>query len=261
VALGVAILLAAAVGGAVAVLWGGRGADEASVEEAVRRFRGDRRDGSSGSLTPEAGVYSYRGRGSEHLSVLGAAQEWGPRLPVTVSTTEAGCWTFRVDYSTHHVQETTYCATDHGLEERGGRTEQRFDFGAFAVDDTQVFTCDPPGQTIRVAARRGDSWRQSCTGRSIQRGTTVTSAGTNTFLGRVRLRIAGRTMDAYRYRIRRTLRGDQSGTEENAVWYDVRTALPLRVVHDIRVESPSPIGAVVYTEQGEYEMTSTTPRR
>jgi len=261
VVLAVAVVVVAAVGGAVALLWGGRGADEASVDEAVERFRDNHDAGASGFLVPEPGVYTYRGEGTERLSVLAANQQWGPRQPVTVTATESDCWTFRVEYSTNHVQETFYCARDRALEETGGRTTQRFDFGAFAVDDTQDFTCRPPGQAIRVAASPGDSWRQSCTGRSVERATTVTAAGTNTFVGRERVRVAGSSVEADHYRADRTLSGDQTGTERSDFWYAVQDGLPLRIRRDIRVESPSPVGAVVYTERGELTIASLTPRR
>ena len=261
VVLGVAIVLVVTVGGAVVLLWGGRGAEEASVEKAVRRFRDNRDTGESGLLAPEPGVYTYRGGGIERLSVLDANQRWGPRLPVTVTATDPGCWTFRVEYSTNHVQETFYCARDRVLEETGGRTEQRFNFGAFAVDDTQVFTCRPPGQTIRVAANQNDSWQQSCRGRSVERGTTLTSAGTNTFLGRERVRVGGSPVEADHYRVDRTLSGDQTGTERNEFWYAVRSGLPLRIRRDVRVESPSPLGAVLYTERGTLTVASLTPTR
>ncbi|MGZ8762373.1 MAG: hypothetical protein ACXW2Y_03510 [Acidimicrobiia bacterium] len=261
VVLAVVVVVLATCGGAVVLLWGGRGADEASVDEAVLRFRDNRDTGASGFLAPEPGVYTYRGGGTERLSVLDASQQWGPRLPVTVTATDLGCWTFRVEYSTNHVQETFYCARDRLLEETGGRTKQRFDFGAFAIDEVQDFACRPPGQTIRVAARQGDSWQQSCTGHSVERGTTVTVAGTNTFLGRERVRVGGSSVEADHYRVDRTLTGDQTGTERAEFWYAARSGLPLRIRRDVRVESPSPLGAVVYTESGTLTIGSVTPRR
>jgi hypothetical protein len=261
VVLAIVVVVVVIVGGAVALLWGGRGAHEASVEEAVQRFSGDRDAGASGFLTPEPGVYTYVGEGTERLSILAASQRWGPHMPVTVTTTAPGCWTFRVEYSTNHVQEVFHCARGRVLEETGGRTEQRFDFGAFAVDDTQDFTCRPPSQSIRVEARRGDSWPQSCTGHSVERGTTVISAGTTTFLGRERLRIAGSPVEADHYRVDRTLSGSQTGTEHSELWYAARDGLPLRIRRDIRVESPSPLGAVVYTERGMLTIGSLRPER
>ena len=68
-------------------------------------------------------------------------------------------------------------------------------------------------------------------------------------------------METNHYRVDRVLRGDQKGTEHNEFWYSVRDGLPLRFRRNIRVESPSPLGAVVYTEHGTLTITSLTPSR
>ena len=62
------------VGGAAlgfAVLWRGSGAHEASTQDARRRFRQSSSSAPSGATTfrPPAGVYRYRGEGTERLSL------------------------------------------------------------------------------------------------------------------------------------------------------------------------------------------------
>ena len=59
----------------------------------------------------------------------------GPRIPVTVTEDTNSCWTFRVDYSTHHWQSNQYCAKGRVLQETNESTFQSFDFVAF-VDRT-----------------------------------------------------------------------------------------------------------------------------
>lgn len=255
------VVLLAALGGTVAWMWGGKGADEASVEDALERFRQARQQGDGHPLEPAPGVYLYRGRGTEKLSVLAASQEWGPRIPATVTATGPSCWSIRFEYSSNHRQAIDYCVRGTELQETGGTTEQRFDFGAFAADDTNEFTCDPPGVAIRLAAAPGDHWRQECHGRSRERGTEVTSAGTNTYVGTRRLTIEGQQVEALAYRVERTLSGDQTGTEHNELWFDVDTGRPLRYRRDTRVGSPSPLGTVTYREQGLLTATTLTPRR
>ena len=147
------------------------------------------------------------------------------------------------------------------LEEDGGRTFQSFDFVVSTIDDRNVFICDPPGEAIRVDAEPGSTWPQSCVGRSVGRSTEVTSSGTNTFVGIDTVEVAGRPTRAYRYLSERTLSGDQTGTEMSETWFRVPDGLPLSATRDVRVESPSPIGAVMYTEQGTYRLTSLVPQR
>lgn len=248
-------------GGVLAWTWGGRDADQASVEDALDRFRRAESEGDGSPLRPDPGVYVYRGDGSERLSVLGASQHWGTRVPATVSTDGGDCWRIRIEYSTHHRQELDYCVDGTHLEEHGGRTEQRFDFGAFAVDDVSVFTCRPPGVALKVEAEPGDHWRQSCSGGSTGQQTEVTSAGTNRFLGRRRLTIGGTSVEAVVYRQDRTLTGDQTGVERSEIWFALDSGLPLRYSRQTEVESPSPLGPVSYTERGTITLLSLAARR
>ena len=72
------------------------------------------------SCDPQSASTSYRGTGTEKLSVLGTSQQYGPELPGTISHTTNGCWTFRIEYSTHHRQDWDYCpAGEHPSGDRG----------------------------------------------------------------------------------------------------------------------------------------------
>ena len=245
---------------AFAVAWSDRGAEQASIEDAVNELDGSDRDADAESLRPAPGVYVYEGMGTEQLSVLGTSQQWGPELPGLVRHRGDGCWAFKIEYNTNHWQETTYCRHGDVLEELGGRTFQTFEFVVTSVSDTTTFTCDPPGETIRTTAQPGDAWQQSCAGESPERGTQVTAAGTNTFVGLETLEVGGESISVYHYHYDRTLSGDQSGLDVFDTWFGVRDGLPIRFEHDVEVKSPSPIGDVTYIEQGSYLLTSVEPR-
>jgi hypothetical protein len=260
IAVGVLLL-----GGAVAfaIAWSNRGAKEVATSEVVDRYRAGNHagDGSASELRPAAGVYRYRASGTEHLSIGSTEQQWGPTMPATVTHRANGCWSLRIDYSTNHWQEKRYCPDQGTLLEVGGTVSQKFDFVAFAVTDTSLFSCDPPSAAIRLDAQSGDQWPASCTGKSAERDTQVASTGTNTFVGREEIDIGGTKVPALHYRLQRTLSGDQTGTEDAHEWYAAADGLLLRATHDTRVASPSPLGDVVYTEQGEFHLASTRPRR
>lgn len=262
VLIGVAVVLVAAAI-AFAIAWSNRGAEEVATRDVVERYRKDNRagDGTGGFLRPEAGVYEYRAAGTERLSIGSTEQQWGPTMPATVEHRSNGCWSLRIEYSTNHWQEQRYCPDDETLLDVGGTVFQKFEFVAFSVTDKSIFTCDPPSVVIRVEAVPGDSWSASCTGKSTQRDTRVTSAGTNTFVGIDDIEVDGETVRAFHYRLQRTLSGDQTGTEDTHDWYSTTNGLLLRSTRNTRVASPSPIGDVVYTEEGEFHLTSVTPRR
>lgn len=242
-----------------AVAWSHRGAKEASLEEAVEEFRRRGESGAAGFLQPAVGVYSYHGTGTEKLSLLSTTQNWGPQLPSTVTRDDRGCWKFHLQYSTHHWQDWDYCPREKTLQEVGGRTFQSFDFVAVTVDDDNLFSCTPPGDAIRLDARPGDHWGYSCTGHSKTRDTKATTAGTTTFVRLTTVDVGRTAVPAYEYRIERTITGSQTGSERVRVWYSARDGLPLRIDRTVRVESPSPIGAVTYTEHGTCVLASLEP--
>ncbi|MCZ7537048.1 MAG: hypothetical protein M5T61_14860 [Acidimicrobiia bacterium] len=202
-----------------------------------------------------------RGTGTEKLSLLDTTQEWGPRLPATVTGAGGGCWTYKVEYSTNHWQDWTYCPADVGLREAGGTSFQSFDFVAFTVDDLIVFRCDPLGDTIRLAAEPGESWEQSCDGSSEARGTHVTSAGTNTFVGIEAVEVGGDEVRATTTSRRGRSPATRPGPRRSTPGTRCETASPLETERTVRVESPSPIGQVVYTERGGYRLVSLVPER
>jgi hypothetical protein len=233
-----------------------------SPDTAVGRFREQQAGTTIAVATglPPAGVYTYRSDGVERLSLLDTEQRQGPTVPATVQHQTDTCWSLRLNFSDNHWQEIRWCLRDGILEEQGGTTYQRFDFGAFQAGDSSVFVCDPPGQNVRFDAPPGDSWTQSCEGRGEGQGTHVTSAGTNTFVGVETLDVGGTPVETLRYHVQRTITGDQKGSEDNSIWYDARNGLPVRITHDTSVASPSPLGDVTYTEKAQLQLTSMEPR-
>jgi len=260
----VSILAAIAVAaGVVAVLWRNSGAHEASTREAEERFgaQSSTLPAAPRVLRPPAGVYMYRGTGTEHLSLPPKSQDQGPRMPATITHRADGCWTFRIDYNSAHWQTWVYCPRDGGLVERGGETFERWDFVFTTYDSTSTFTCDPPSVAIRATMHAGDRWQQRCTGTSSGTKGTATTAGPYTFVGEERLTIGGTALAAYHFRQERTIGGSQTGTQTSELWFAVKDGLPLRNERDQTVHTDTPIGSSTYTEHGSFELTSLTPQR
>jgi hypothetical protein len=243
--------------------WRSRGPDEASVDEAVERFRSSTTvDTSTGALRPTAGVYSYEGDGAERLSFLSTHQPQGPTIPGTVTHTGDGCWTFQIEYNSYHRQTWDWCADDGTLVERGGTTNQQFDFVAFKVDETSVFTCDPPVVVVDLDARPGDTEPSHCRGVSETSDAVVSTDGTIEFVGGEDVDVGGASVASLHYRFDRELSGDQTGSERVDMWFAEDSGLPVRNTREISVESPAPapLDSVTYTEHGGWRLTSLTPQ-
>ena len=219
---------------------------------------GSTRPAQPAVLRPPQGVYVYEGSGTDRIDPPPTQQTQGPTMPAAVTHEADGCWTFRIDYSTNHWQSWRYCPTDGGLDEVGGQSFQRWDFGAFANETTSTFECDAP--TIRADQQVGDEWTQSCTGSSTGVDGTTVSEGPYRFVGTETLDIGGEPVSAHRYHRDRTTSGNQTGSESADVWFSAATGMPLRNSRQLEAVSDTVIGEVRYTEDGEFELTSLTPR-
>jgi len=260
IALSIVVVVLVGVAVPFAVAWSHRGAKEASIQHAIDAFRKSHGASTVGFLRPASGVYTFVGTGTEKLSLLATTQHWGPQIPVTVTEDTNSCWTFRVDYSTHHWQSTQYCAKGRVLQESGEATYQAFDFVAFKASDTNTVVCSPPIDRIRVDAKPGAQWHVACDGRSKSLGTKFHAQGTDTFIGVEKLQIGSELVPVYHYYVDRTLSGSQSGFERYDMWYSVLDGLPVKTDRHVDVKSPSPIGTVTYMENGTYSLTLLTPK-
>jgi hypothetical protein len=245
------------------LLWRRTGSHPVSTESARRRFEqsSSTQPANPALLRPPAGVYTYRGSGTEHLSLPPKTQGQGPAMPATVTHDAGTCWTFRIDYSNHHWQTWHYCARDEGLVELGGESWARWDFVVTTYDNLADFTCDPPSVTIRATMRAGDHWQQRCEGTSSGTKGRGVSAGRYTYIGPAIVHVGGASVRAYHFRQHRELSGNQTGTQDSDLWFATSNGLPLRNDRNFTVHTDTPIGASTYTETGSFTLTSLRPQR
>jgi hypothetical protein len=249
-------------GGSFVVLWRRSGAHEVSTGQAHKRFEAS---SSTQALNPAvfrpaAGVYVYRGSGTEQLSLPPKSQSQGPQMPATVTHRSDGCWTFRIDYSSQHWQTWIYCPRVGGLVELGGQTFERWDFVFTKYDSTSTFACDPPSVTVRAAMQPGDHWQQTCRGTSSgTKGEAVTS-GPCTFVGNDTVTVGGRRVAAYHLHQERTLSGSQRGTQTADLWFAAKDGLPLRNERTQTVHTNTIVGSSTYTEHGSFALTTLQPQ-
>jgi hypothetical protein len=230
-----------------------------SVGAAVRSF------GSGGSegvatgvryLAPKAGVYVLKGRGSERISFPPNSQEDGATMPATVRYVSGGCWSFRVDYNMAHWESITYCPVGAQLKLGVDRVFQRWDFGTTTVSNLSVFRCRPRGVLLSAAPAVGQHGRWECKGTNTATAGSYRVATQATIVGTDVLRIGTTRVTAVHERQRTVLSGSQTGLVVEDWWFSASSGLPLRMTRQIVIHSPSPIGAVTYTEDGKWQMAS-----
>lgn len=234
------------------------------IGEAVDEFRSgsdDGEDATAGGLRPPAGVYTLTGEGSESISFPPVKQEDGDTMPMTISHGDGDCWTLRIDYNEAHWQDWSLCTVGGDVLENGGRTSQRWDFGATKVGTLAEFVCDPAVPLAPMTGEPGDTLERACIGTNDAVDGTTTSSGTLTVLEPATIEVGGEEIEARGFRMDVDFTGAQTGSEEVELWFAAENALPLRGVRSVTIDSDSPIGTVTYTEAGTWRLSSTEPQR
>ncbi len=241
------------------VFWGGSSGRQVTTREVAPRI------GSATSLAPQRnvlrpaqGVYLYRGSGTDSLSAPPKEQVQGPDMPATVIHRADGCWSMRIDYHSNHWQRWDYCPRDGGLDEIGGATYQKWDFGVFVSETTSNFECES-SVTVRAMQKPGDEWTQTCRGAGGPADEASLTTGPYRFVGPEDLVIGGETVSALHFHRDRTMSGGQRGTERAEVWFSASTGMPLRNERVLDVKTDSIIGEVNYIEDANFELTSLEP--
>ena len=255
------LVVVAIVGGVL--WWNGRGPTKPSIGGAVDRFRSSATaSGPAIALRPDPGVYIYAGTGSEHLSFLSTSQSQNGDLPGTVTRGADGCWSFVIDYNSFHRQTSDRCSRGGRLVERGGATDQKFDFGALSQSEHTETVCDPPTTLYDPEWTPGHRAPVRCRGHSQTTKADMVQRGHVTFVGRTTVVVDGTRVPAIHYAQDFKITGDQSGSQHEDAWIAASSGLPLREARSINVVSPAPapLNQVTYTERGGWRLTSLTPR-
>jgi hypothetical protein len=234
---------------------------ERSVDDAVDAFRSSSTAVEPNSFAqPDAGVYEAVGTGGEAISAPPMEQIDSRTMPVTVTPSTDGCWTWRIDYNSAHWHEYDFCPEGTGLILEGQRNSQSWDLGVDTITNLSTTTCDPPAAILVAGAEPGDAVQHRCAGVNTAAPGDSLAAGPSTMVGRETLVIGGDEVDAVHQRRETTMTGAQRGTIDEDWWLDPTTGLPLRVDRDYDLRTDSVIGEIGYTETGSWQLTSLEPR-
>ena len=256
-----AILIGAV--GTFSYFWLHGGARPLAPSVAVGRFRHDTANGGRTiGPGPAQGIYSYRGSGTETISVPPKSQSEGPELPGTVVDKPGGCFEFRLDYSNAHWQSWTYCTRSGNLVTSSKAGYYLWNFVVFKVDDTSTYTCHPGTRTVPAAVVIGTQSQVTCTGSNDHLSTgPVQMIGTSRVLATSTLSVGGARVPAVLIREDVGFAGGQKGSNRADTWYSVVTGLPLRGIWSTVVSTPSPVGVSTLSAHGQFVLSSTVPQR
>ncbi len=225
-----------------------------SMHQAEQRL-GNEGQGVAGAR-PARGVYLYTGSGTDRLSLPPLSQAEGPTMPGTVTLQGHDCWTFRLDYSSHHWQTWKFCRNGNDTEELGGKIWQFWAIGALRETNLTTLTCTPGTMWLPATSTTGQTWQSKCRGTSSAVKGVMHSEGPYRFVGSTTLTVAGQSVQTAKFLQLRTESGAQRGTERDEIWIEASTGLPVRIFQNISVVTDTPFGTSTYTQTGTFTLRS-----
>ena len=211
---------------------------------------------------PAPGVYSYRGSGTETISVPPSRSPRVPVSPAPWSGWAGGCYEFRLDYSDRHWQSWDYCVRSGALDSPSRAGYYDWIFVAFDVHDTSTFRCSPAFVTIPADIVQGAREVVACTGSNDNLAIgPVFMRGTSKVVGPTSVRVAGQAVPTVQVDEQVTFSGGQSGFNPATTWFSAATGLPLRGAWHTVVSTASPVGHSTLDAHGDFTLTSLTPQR
>jgi hypothetical protein len=229
-------------------------AHQVSMGQAEQRL-GNQGQGVAGAR-PARGVYLYTGSGTDRLSLPPVSQAQGPTMPGTVTLQGNDCWTFRMDYSSHHWASWRFCRRGNDTVERGGQNWQLWVIGPLHETNLTNLTCAASTMWLPATAAPGQTWQNSCRGTSTAVKGVMRSAGPYRYVGTTTLTVGGKPVRTAAFIERRTDSGAQRGTERSEMWLDATNGLPVRMSQNISVVTDTPFGSSTYTQTGTFTLRS-----
>ncbi len=249
----VVVLLAA---GAAWFVFGREQAEQLTDDQALEEFRAASRGEVEALGRPAVGVYPATASGTESIGIPGFDEELGPNAPMTLTYSDDGCFTTRVDFNSHHWRSWNYCPSPTatfalvGIESWTQRKAPGLDLSTLST-----YSCDQPLDVLWADPAAGETRTGSCTGVSDLDGAVTGDRATTEVLGTDTIEIDGRRVEVVNVRTTDEFSEAQTGTEVGTWWFDAATGLPVRFTVDASLSG----GSGDYREDFEVELTSLTP--
>ncbi len=187
---------------------------QVSMDQAEHQL-GNQGEGTAGGR-PARGVYLYTGSGVDKLSLPPLSQAEGPTMPGTVTLQGKNCWTFRIDYSSHHWGTWRFCHDDRNdTTERGGKIWQLWAIGPLRETNLTNLTCTASTTWLPANATPGQTWQGHCRGTSTAVRGVMHSDGPYRFVRSTTIMVAGKRVRTEQFVQTRNETGAQRGTEHD----------------------------------------------
>lgn len=198
-------------------------------------------------LRPASGVYAYATSGGERISFGGGRHDYPDRTFAAVRR-RAGCrWELEHSILEEHVDHLFYCGRPESLSLRAFRSNIAF----FGQANEATYVCDPP-EALVSRDKGARAYRCSSEDGEVR--------GTVSDLGRDRLRVGGRRVEAVHVLSRSTLSGRASGTSRAEVWLHPESGLLLKLVREVHSTAAAFGTTVTYDENASFLLESLSPR-
>lgn len=201
---------------------------------------------------PEEGVYSYRTRGYDEVSLGGGRHDY-PERSYAALRRRSGCeWEVEHKVLEEHVERTIDCSAPGRLT----HVQDRVDVTFFNQTNGSTYRCEPVMVTAQVDDQPGT--RRTVTCKGDDGGQAVI---TTTLIGREKLVVGGVAVDAIRVLGEAVLSGRAEGTSRNESWVHAETGLMLKSVRKVQTRAKAFGTTVDYREDASYELEGLEPAR
>jgi hypothetical protein len=201
--------------------------------------------------SPSEGVYSYKTRGFEEVSLGGGRHDYPDRSFATVRRRPGCDWQFEHKVLQEHIERRTQCSAPGQFSEN----EESVDVTFFGQTNSAAYRCDPALVLARTGDEPGTRRTGTCRADDGQAVLTVT------FVGREAVTIAGSTVQALRVTMDGVVSGRADGTSHSDTWVHPDTGLMLRSTREVQTRAKAFGTTVDYREEARYELERLEPVR
>jgi hypothetical protein len=198
---------------------------------------------------PSEGVYTYRAKGGEQVSILGAHHDYPERVYATVRHLDGCRWEHRNEVIKEHVDRRVWCSQAGQLTQILQGREVEF----FGQRDGSVATCSPPMVIHKVGDGPGTTYEGVCTGEDTKAMIRRRIVDDKDFV------VGGKSVEAIHIRIDSTFTGMATGTSNEDLWLDSATGMTLRWDRVVDTDANSAFGNVHYYENASFVLESLVP--
>ena len=202
-------------------------------------------------VLPAEGVYLYKTRGGEQVSVFGASHTYPERTYTTVRHTGGCRWEQRIDVIEEHVDIRKVCSRPDELLQIAQARYVTF-FGQQKGDEN---VCEPWASFHALEERKGSRATATCRGEQGEAQLVRVFEGVEPYV------IEGEIEQVVKVRIDATFTGKTEGESTDLLWLSRRTGFPLRWDRTVDAISSEFGTDVRYTEEASFELVSLEPQR